>query len=279
MLDPHRPLHSKQLDIIAYDRTSASPVFKNGDLVVVRPSSTLSVTEVKKTLRFHDIEQTIDSTFYSNLGSKSSAGNFEGVQSVNIFGFASKLKPEETAKKFRDYLDKKIQYTHVFAKPIKQTVSITIEKVVLPNVFIRNDRCFIMSHLVPTKDLTNFKVTVDVNESQEKNGCMGAFLLAALPMLVQEQTTFIGSELLVVKKSFETEAFLVLRTKTSMHEIDDAFPNDRAAIRQFRVKGKQPFAVMIPKGLHWKTMNSFAEFVQRVGEQAFETGTGSEDSR
>lgn len=144
VLDPHRPVHSKQLDIIAYDRSKSSPIFKNGELVVVRPSSTLSVTEVKKTLRFHDIEQTIDATFFANLGSRPLRSElFEGVQSVNIFGFSSELNPHRIAENIRDYLEKKIHYTRVLAGPQKRRGSITIEKIVLPNVFIRKNRSYI----------------------------------------------------------------------------------------------------------------------------------------
>jgi hypothetical protein len=276
VLDPHRRVHSKQLDIIAYDHTKSSPVFRNGELVVVRPSSTMSITEVKKTLRLRDIEQTIDATFFSNLGSRRSAHrSLEGVQNLNIFGFSSKLEPRKLARTLRDYLEKKIHYTRVIAGPEKRKGSIVIENVVLPNIFIRTNRLYILSGLVPTKDIGHFKVGVTVFESFEENGCMGAFLLNALPMFQREQRAFIGSQLLIVKETIETEASLCLCTTTPMEDIDQTFKNDGVAIRDFRVKGKQPFAVLIPKGLRWKELKGFEEFIARVGEHAFQTETPS----
>jgi hypothetical protein len=271
VLDPYRPIHSKQLDIIAYDRTNSSPVFKSGELVVVRPSSVVSLTEVKKTLRMRDIEETIDGTFFSNLGTRRPTGDaYEGVQQVNIFGFSSKLKPARIANAVRDYLDKKIRYTKVRHKASRKEGSIVLQQIVLPSIFVRNDRFYLNCGLVPTKDVGSYKVEVTVHESLEESGCIGAFLLNALPMLHGEHMSFIGHQMQVIIEQVETNNVLVLSTTVPMREIVDTFIEDGRAIREFRVRGQAPHAVRIPKGLHWKHLKSFDEFAKKVGLDAFQ---------
>jgi hypothetical protein len=273
VLDPYRPIHSKQLDIIAFDQSQSSPVFKNGELVVVRPSSVVSLTEVKKTLRFPDIEQTIDATMFANLGTRNAGGYWlDGVQNVNIFGFSSKLKPENIAEKIRDYLDRKIEYTRVRHRKTKKVASLILDQVVLPSIFVRNDRFYINCGLSQKKaDSDKFRIEVAVHESRGQNGCVGAFLLHALPMLTGEQSAFIGSDIQVIKHTVETKETLLLHTMMSMGDVYQHFPREREKITKFRIKGRAPHSVTIPKTLRWNTLSGFDEFVHQVGIRSFRT--------
>jgi Domain of unknown function (DUF6602) len=274
VLDPYRPIHSKQLDIVAYDHTQSSPVFRSGDLVVVRPSPVISVTEVKKTLRMRDIEQAIDGTFFSNLGTRlhSLGGAFEGVQSLNIFGFSSKLKPQEIADNIRDYLDSKIRYTRIQHRKTKRRGVLYLKEIVLPNIFVRNDRFYITSFLRPTKEGSySYKIEIDVHESPEVNGCIGAYLSNALPIPQHDQNAFISHNFEVVKKSLQTIEHLQLHTTISMADVDAFFSRDSRKIRKFHVKGRAPVAVSIPKDLSWKNLATSDDFVQTIGKENFET--------
>jgi hypothetical protein len=273
VLDPYRRNHSKQLDIIAYDSRNSSPVFKNGDLVIVRPASVVSVTEVKKTLRMSDIEETIDGTFFSNLGThRSQEGAFDEVQNLNIFGFSSNLKINSLAEKIRDYLDRKIKYTRVQHKTTKQIGSVMLRQIVLPKIFVRNDRFYIGTHLVPVEgDEFSYKIEVTVYKSVESSGCTGAFFLKALPMFGREQTAFIGSNLELIERSVQTEGSINLFSVVSMDEIHGNFKRDHAEILNFRVEGSSPHSVSVPKGLSWRSLSSFEKFVSKVGARNFHT--------
>jgi len=282
VLDPERTVHSKQLDIIVYDQSHSAPIFKNGELVIARPSSVISATEVKKTLTFRDIEQTIDGTFFANLGTRRewSGPTYTGIQKINIFGFASKRKILNLAAAVCDYLDRKIRYTYVRAGDKKRTGKVMVENICLPDIFLMNDRHYILSSLIP-QDESTFKIGVTVYESHEVNGSVGAYMLNVLPRTPDnpvlkgsrhEDLSFIGSPINRIIEEISTKNVLDLTTWTSMDEIADHFAKDKAAIRAFNVNRKKPYAAHVPKGFDWRTLSSFREFVRRVSKWNFITG-------
>jgi hypothetical protein len=50
---------STELDIIIYDSTNYSPIYQDGDFVIVKPESVRSIIEVKSTLRLNEIEKSV----------------------------------------------------------------------------------------------------------------------------------------------------------------------------------------------------------------------------
>jgi hypothetical protein len=50
---------SKELDIIIYDSTNHSPIYQDGDFIVVKPESVRSVIEVKSILRLSEIKKSV----------------------------------------------------------------------------------------------------------------------------------------------------------------------------------------------------------------------------
>ena len=144
-----------------------------------------------------------------------------------------------------------------------------LQQIVLPNIFVRNDNFYINCNLVPTKDIGSYKIEISVQESFEKGGCIGAFLLSSLPMLHGEQMSFIGHQMQVITEQLETSNVLVLSTTIPMDDVNETFIENSEAIRKFRVKGQPPHAVTVPKGLHWKRLKSFDEFVEKVGPIPF----------
>jgi hypothetical protein len=50
---------SKELDVIIYDSTNFSPIYQDGDFVIVKPESVRSVIEVKSTLKLSEIAKSV----------------------------------------------------------------------------------------------------------------------------------------------------------------------------------------------------------------------------
>jgi hypothetical protein len=263
VLDPHRAVHSKQLDILTYNCASSAPVFKSGDLVVVRPSSVMSVAEIKKTLDYGGLRETMDGTFFSNLGTHT-RGSYEGIQNVNIFGFDSKIDLRRYATTLKKYLDNALTYTKLSYKP-SHVGPVVLENLVLPNIFIRKNHFYIRCRLHVEEDPGEFRIQIDVHKSQEENGCIGAFMLSMLPI----EKSFISPQLEMVEDSIWTSNKINLSTVISMNDLARHFTQDYKEIVQFRVDGNQPYQVIVPKSLSWRKWSRFGEFVAAVGLRSF----------
>lgn len=51
---------SKEIDIIIYDSLNYSPIYKDGDFIIVKPESVRSVIEVKSTLNLEEIQKSVN---------------------------------------------------------------------------------------------------------------------------------------------------------------------------------------------------------------------------
>lgn len=83
---------SPQIDIIVYDDNTLAPIFRVGDLVVVRPEQVIGIIEVKKKLTLRDVDDLVDKYVFSNAGAE--FGVNKGIQVLNIFSYerATSLK-------------------------------------------------------------------------------------------------------------------------------------------------------------------------------------------
>jgi hypothetical protein len=100
---------------------------------------------------------------------------------------------------------------------------------------------------------------------------MGTYMLAALPILRGDNTSFIGSTFHAIEKAYTTDGALLLYNRVAMHEFYEFFPADRQNIRELRINGKQPYAVSLPKELDWKRIKSFPELLRQIAKSDFQT--------
>jgi hypothetical protein len=105
-------IKSKQIDILIWDSTDYSAIFRDGEFVIIPPEACRVVIEVKGNLRSSDIEKTIDSFDQLNF--------FLGVQynqgyKIARFLFAFDISEEIS---FPDGILKKIAKTYMNSKKI-----------------------------------------------------------------------------------------------------------------------------------------------------------------
>ena len=83
--DSSRDKHGKQIDVLVYDDSDRSVVYRCDEFVVINPGSTISAIEVKKTLSATNLKDVVRSTFYNNLGWN--GRKYKEINTINIFGF------------------------------------------------------------------------------------------------------------------------------------------------------------------------------------------------
>lgn len=76
---------SPQIDILVYEDNTLTPIFRAGDLVVVRPEQVIGIVEVKKRLTLGDVDKLVEKYLFANTGAEFQTGN--GIQFLNVFSY------------------------------------------------------------------------------------------------------------------------------------------------------------------------------------------------
>lgn len=88
----------RQIDILIYDRVDYSPVFREGDLVIVPPESVRAVIEVKTKLTTRNLESALDLLDSTSYHDDNTPPFFKG-----IFAFESDFKSDDIYQKIANF--------------------------------------------------------------------------------------------------------------------------------------------------------------------------------
>ena len=168
VFDTHLEQPSRQLDIIIYDDSLVSPIYRSGRFVVVPSSCVFSVGEIKKSLSTTDIRGIIRNNFFCNLGTGRRLPT--GVNILNVFSLKGPKSLDRMVKIIEEEIN--IQIARLLQHNSEgKNVSFGTPYVVLPAFYFGDRQEFISTSL--KQEAGKVSSTIEISAEQALGGNNG----------------------------------------------------------------------------------------------------------
>lgn len=246
VFDSTRKKHGKQIDVLVYDDSDRSVIYRCDEFVVIHPSSVISTIEVKKTLNSTVLRDVVKSTFYNNLGQEPSSLN--KVQSIKIFSYKLQCKKETICKALVSALEDCIESLRVSCDGVNGHLPITYCS--LPSLYFLDEPFYITSNLIKNED-GSFSIVTNIHETKG-SGSIGALLESAIQenkhKVLEHEKNFLQNVLRRPPETIDVKGDICLIDYMSYRDFINAFPKHRKALSVLELDGFKPTSLMIPKG-------------------------------
>lgn len=234
--------HSKQIDILVYNDSDRSVLYRNGDFVIVYPGSVLSVTEVKKTIGTSELKNVVRSTFFNSMGSYSK--NYSGIQKLNIFAYSLRCKIKTLCNSLVSVLEECIDGLNIN----KDVGMAPTSRCCLPQIYFLDDDFYIETSF-EQKDGIKYELQVELHETI-RAGSLGMYLTNTLKENDDKITPFesnlFSSKIRKMPDKFCVRGDLLLVKKISFKRIIKHFSSERKELEALEYKGLRPLSTFIP---------------------------------
>ncbi|MDI5986270.1 hypothetical protein QLQ85_15865 [Halomonas sp. M4R5S39] len=260
--DSSRDKHGKQIDVLVYDDSDRSVVYRCDDFVVINPGSTISAIEVKKTLNSTNLKEVVRTTFYNNLGW--SNRKCQGINTINIFAFSLSCKKETIVNALKEVLEDCVLSLTV--KTDGKYGKIPITYCTLPGVYFLDEGFYIQTQVTEKDD--GFGLEIHSIPSPG-TGSVGAFLSNVIQenreKINNNEKNYLYRNIRPCPERCNVNGSILLIDIFPFYELVDAYPDSRQELLSLSFKGMKPLSVFVPKGLHFQFYGSAKEFFNTSG--------------
>lgn len=247
VFDTTRKKHGKQIDVLVYDDSDRSVIYRCDEFVVINPSSVISAIEVKKTLNSTTLKDVIRSTFFNNLGQDKV--KYSCVQNIKIFSYKLQCKKETICNALVTVLEECIESLKVSVEG--QTGHLPITYCALPQLYFLDEQFYIETKL-KTNNENLFFIEAHVHDTQS-NGSIGALLESSISenrdKVFEHEKSYLQNVLTLPPKVLRIEGTLSLIDNLSYHDFVEHFSNYKSALAALEYNGHKPVSLTLSKGV------------------------------
>lgn len=264
VFDSSRNKHGKQIDVLVFDDTDRSVVYRSEEFVVVNPGSVISAIEVKKTLNASNLKDVVKSSFYSNLGSFSDS--YKNIQKLRIFSFKLGCKKETICRALVESLEDCIRTLEVETDEGRGGV-LPITYCSLPELYFLDEEFYITTDLVIGKD-HSFCLDVRVVPAPG-TGSIGQMLNSVVEenrkKIGPHEKSYLANPVRPIPETLNVEGRFYLIDVFSIFDLVAIFPSSLGYFESLEVDGAKPVSVQVPKGLDIDKYNNLEDFLKSSG--------------
>ncbi|WP_305819124.1 DUF6602 domain-containing protein [Photobacterium leiognathi] len=267
VFDSTRKKHGKQIDVLVYDDSDRSVIYRCDEFVVIHPSSVISTIEVKKTLNSTILKEVVKNSFYNNLGQEPL--NFNKVQSLKIFSYKLQCQKQTICKALVSALEDCIESLRVSCDGVNGLLPITYCS--LPSLYFLDEPFYITTNLVKNED-GSFSIAINIHDT-EGSGSIGALLESAIQenkqKVLEHEKSFLQNVLRRAPETIKIKGNICLVDNVSYRDFINAFPEHKKALSILEFNGFKPISLMLPKGTDlsmYANPNSFFASVKATYE-------------
>lgn len=266
VFDSSRNKHGKQIDVLVYDDSDRSAVYRSDEFVVVNPGSVISTVEVKKTLNATVLKDAVRSSFYSNLGTENS--RYQNIQKFRIFSFSLTCRKETITKALVEVLEECIGSLKVNGCDGKSGF-IPITYCSLPELYFLDEDFYVTTKLVVT-ERKSFRLQVCV-EKAPGNQSIGRLLDSVVrenPSKISlHEKSYLARPIKPLSDKIDVSGELYLVDINSIYEIASHYPGGLEFFRGLVVNDAKPISIYTPKGVLCRDYKSLKEFMLESGSR------------
>lgn len=260
IFDDQKNKSSPQIDILVYDDQKISPIFKSGDLVVIRPREAKFTIEVKKTLSLRDVDDVINKFTFSNCGCEVSQET--GVQFINIFAYKSTAKIERIFERVRAALTKKLNQLIEQGSGDEEKAYLAIQSLTLPRIFFLNSDKFIDCRIRFKNHVGELSLSID----QIPYTTGGASELISRIMWANsneftERSHLSSGNLFLPIESIKIEIPIIMKVFLSLKRAIELYPNNNKAVWKME-RLKDVIGFMVPPDLKVNKLEDFFKSIK-----------------
>lgn len=260
--DSSRDKHGKQIDVLVYDDSDRSVVYRCDEFVVINPGSTISAIEVKKTLNATNLKDVVRSTFYNNLGWN--GRKYKAINTINIFAFSLSCKKDTIVNALKDILEDCVLSLTAESDGAQGKIPITYCSI--PDIYFLDEDFHIQTQIIQKGD--EFGLEIHTVPSPG-TGSVGAFLSNVIQenreKMANNEKSYLYRNIRPCPERCEVEGSMLLIDIVSFSQIVGAFPDSREELLSLSLDEMKPLSVFIPKGLDIKSYASAKEFFEKSG--------------
>jgi hypothetical protein len=263
VFDSSRHKHGKQIDVLIYDDSDRSVIYRSDNFVVINPSSVISAIEVKKTLNSTNLKDVVRSTFYNNLGGGSN--KYSNVQKIKVFAFALSCKKETICNALVDILEQCVETLKVGTENGLAMLPITYCS--LPDVHFLDENFYLETSVVK-KESGHFSLKVTAIHASQ-TGSLGVFLESVVREKRNntgpQEHSYFSNPIKPIPDTYDVKGEFVLVDIINFPVILDIFSNFEQLLLDFRYQGLKPLSLHVPKGVDISSYESPIEFFKLSG--------------
>ena len=264
VFDSSRNKHGKQIDVLIYDDSDRSVVYRSDEFVVVNPGSVISVIEVKKTLNSTNLKDAVRSSFYSNLGTGSS--HFKNIQKFRIFSFSLSCKKETICKALLEVLEECISYLKV-ADDKGRSGIMPITYCSLPELYFLDEDFYITTELERLENkLFRLKVRIEKAPGNQSIGRMlDSVIKENAEKITPHEKSYLARPIKPIPETLDVEGDLYLVDIVSTYEVIQKYSNSSTYFQNLIIDGAKPVSIHIPKGIAFENYKTLESFLRESG--------------
>ena len=263
VFDSSRHKHGKQIDVLIYDDSDRSVIYRSDDFVVIPPSSVISAIEVKKTLNSTNLKDVVRSTFYNNLGG--SSNKYSHVQKIKVFAYALSCKKETICNALVDILEQCVESLKVDTGNGLAMLPITYCS--LPDVHFLDENFYLNTSIVE-KESGHFSLKVTVMHASQ-TGSLGVFLESVIRekrnSMGSQEHSYFSNPIRPIPDTYDVKGEFILVDIINFSAILDIFSDFEQLLLDFRFQGLKPLSIHVPKGVSISSYESPIEFFKLSG--------------
>lgn len=254
VFDTTRKKHGKQIDVLIYDDSDRSVIYRCDEFVVIHPSSVISTIEVKKTLNSTTLKEVVRSTFFNNLGQSSE--KYNNVQSIKIFAYKLQCKKETICKALTDVLTECIESLRVSADG--QDGYLPISYCALPELYFLDENFYLETKLVKNSN-NSFSLAIHDHKTPN-NGSIGALLESSIKenrsKVLEHEKSFLQNVLRRPPAIITVNGQLSLIDNIPYNKFVMNFSDYMVELANLEIDGYKPVNIMVSKGIK---LNQFVD--------------------
>lgn len=264
VFDSSRNKHGKQIDVLVYDDSDRSVIYRSDEFVVVNPGSVISVIEVKKTLNSSNLKDVVRSSFYSNLGTSSS--QYKNIQRFRIFAYTLGCKKETIVRALVEVLKECMESLKI-SEPNGRVGIIPITYCSLPEIYLLDEDFYVTTELLRVKG-EHFKLQVHV-ERAHGDQSIGRLLDSVVkenPAKIDpHEKSYLARPIKPIPETIEVKGDLYLIDIVSIHDLVKAFPESSRILETMEINDAKPISLHLPKGVFLDDFKTMIDFFEHSG--------------
>lgn len=264
VFDSSRNKHGKQIDVLIYDDSDRSVVYRSDEFVVINPGSVISAIEVKKTLNPSILKEVVRGSFYSNLGTNNP--HLKNIQRFRIFSFRLSCKKDTIVKALVDALAECISSLEV-SGPDGMTGTLPITYCSLPELYFLDEDFYITTELIRIKS-KHFKLQVRVEKApgtQSIGRLLDSVVRENPNKISPHEKSYLARPIKPLPEIVDVKGDMYLIDIISVHDLVYGYPKSRSKIESLQIDGARPVSLHIPKGITMSDFDSAEHFFKESG--------------
>ncbi|KGD63508.1 hypothetical protein Y5S_03144 [Alcanivorax nanhaiticus] len=262
--DSSRNKHGKQIDVLVFDDSDRSVVYRSDEFVVVNPGSVISAIEVKKTLNPTNLKDVVRSSFYSNLGTSNS--RLKNIQNLRIFSYSLSCKKDTIVKALVEVLAECVSSLEISAEDGRSGL-LPITYCSLPELYFLDEDFYVTTELVRIEG-KHFKVQVIVEKapgSQSMGRLLDSVVRENPEKILPHEKSYLARPIKPIPDVIDVEGDLYLVDVYSLHELIHEYPESKQKVEALEINGAKPISLHVPKGIKVSGFESVGHFFRDSG--------------